>query len=527
MSLYSPVYCFVSGGNVHCVPGNTVASDLLLQTPEEPSTGPENGSPAPKGIHMGIHNKNLLYTFNNPSLLDLESDTNSRLQPPDDPQGRLTPPPSTEESKLLQILNNYSTHAVYLPKYTVSLPENLEDDAFMEIKDLLLRVFPKWSDPSLIAIKQLTGGITNMLLSCTYTVLDETVLMRVYGHGTNLIIDRHREFISHLVLNSLLLAPAIHARFANGLVYGFLPGRSLDAPELRAEGLYPLIAQQLGNWHNSIHSEYIEDGVEKLRIFTANLKKQQQLQLSPTYKKPKKDKKKRKFISSVWDVIEDWIEIVPPTASLVEAFQENSKTTVTVDNLRDTIKTEFVWLKSTLSKATKSPIVSSHCDLLSGNIIIPSSEEFASKHLSSSASIDLPPLQENPIQFIDYEYMLPAPRAFDIANHLAEWQGLTCDKSAIPVPSPKNPTMVKWCKGYLNDANAPEDVINDLIREIACYYGLPGFYWGIWAMIQSEISIIDFNYSDYGKLRLQEYWYWKSKFLKNNLTFQQREEVGP
>ena len=28
--------------------------------------------------------------------------------------------------------------------------------------------------------------------------------------------------------------------------------------------------------------------------------------------------------------------------------------------------------------------------------------------------------------------MLPAPRAFDIANHLAEWQGFNCDRSAIP-----------------------------------------------------------------------------------------------
>lgn len=522
MSLYSPVYCFVLGGNVHCVPGNTVAGDSLLQTPEDPGNGSEGGSPGPKSIHMRIRNRNLLYTFNNPSLLDLESDTNSRLQPPEEANGRLTPPPSTEETKLLAILNNYSTHAVYLPKYTISLPENLKDGSYSEIKDLLLRVFPKWVDSSRIAVKQLTGGITNMLLSCTYTDLDETVLMRVYGHGTNLIIDRHREFISHLVLNSLLLAPAIHARFANGLVYGFLPGRSLDAPELRTEGLYPLIAQQLGNWHNSIHSEYIEDGVEKLRMFSANLKKQQQLQLSPTYKKPKKDKKKRKPISNVWDVIEDWIEIVPPTPALVDAFQENTSAHVTEENLRDIIKAEFAWLKSTLSNVTKSPVVSSHCDLLSGNIIIPSSDDFARDHLTSGdANLVLPPLLENPIQFIDYEYMLPAPRAFDIANHLAEWQGLSCDKNAIPVPSPKNPTMVKWCKGYLNDVNASEDEINDLIREIACYYGLPGFYWGIWAIIQSEISNIDFNYSDYGKLRLQEYWYWKSKFLKNNLSYQQ------
>ena len=54
----------------------------------------------------------------------------------------------------------------------------------------------------------------------------EPVLIRVYGHGTNLIIDRHREFISHLILNSIGLAPPVFARFKNGLVYGYLDGRS-------------------------------------------------------------------------------------------------------------------------------------------------------------------------------------------------------------------------------------------------------------------------------------------------------------
>ena len=28
-------------------------------------------------------------------------------------------------------------------------------------------------------------------------------------------------------------------------------------------------------------------------------------------------------------------------------------------------------------------------------------------------------------------------------------------------------------------------------------------------MIQSELSNIDFNYLNYGKLRLEEYWQWK------------------
>ena len=74
--------------------------------------------------------------------------------------------------------------------------------------------------------------------------------------------------------------------------------------------------------------------------------------------------------------------------------------------------------------------------------------------------------------------------------------------------------MINWCKSYLNNINASSEEIGALIDEIACYYGMPGFYWGIWAMIQSELSTIDFNYAEYSELRLEEYWQWKRNFTR-------------
>jgi len=41
--------------------------------------------------------------------------------------------------------------------------------------------------------------------------------------------------------------------------------------------------------------------------------------------------------------------------------------------------------------------------------------------------------------------------------------------------------------------------------------GVPGFYWGIWALIQATISQIDFDYASYADLRLGEYWGWKAE----------------
>ncbi|EGV61549.1 ethanolamine kinase [Yamadazyma tenuis] len=502
------VYCFVSAGSVHCIPVNAFNgfSKHLDGSPQPTIQIDHHNSvvntkqltPVEENdIHLKIKHKNLLYNLNNPSLSDIESDSND----------------TNDESEYISgVIDNYLAHALYFPDYSIELTDNISDN-YAQIREFLCKIFSKtWVHSEKITVQRLTGGITNMLLQCTYTPNNEIVLMRAYGPGTNFIIDRHREFISQLVLHSIHLAPTVHARFKNGLIYGFLEGRSLEPSELKHENLYPLIAQQLGNWHSKVEISKVHQGVEKLREYTRSSKRRSFDQPRPKdlhLRKEKERRIKKRYISNVWELIEDWINIVPIIPPLIESFRENSSSEVTEDNLRETIMTEFKWLKSTLESRSNSPVVSAHCDLLSGNIIIPNEE------LISTPLTELPPLSENPIQFIDYEYMLPAPRAFDIANHLAEWQGFNCDRSAIPEPSRSNKTLVRWVKAYLNDDDASPELVQGLIDEIYCYYGFPGFYWGIWAAIQSELSNIDFSYADYSKLRLQEYWDWKQSFLVN------------
>ncbi|CAK9442014.1 uncharacterized protein LODBEIA_P58120 [Lodderomyces beijingensis] len=478
-----------------------------------------------------VKNKNLLYSLNNPSISDVEVETTSNgnsLNVPSTPatsnsnpnsnQFLGTSPPSYYANGNLRsrspspspspvpLANSLTTHSLYFPRYVVNLAENLETE-FQQLKRLILRVFPQWKDADKLVINQVTGGITNMLLSCEYNK-ETTILIRVYGHGTNLIIDRHREFISHLILNSIELAPQVHARFKNGLIYGFLQGRSLKPEELSNPRIYPLVAQQLGNWHKSLNYKLIEEGVDKIRTLRLSGRR------NSFSKKKSTRKQKKRFISNIWELIDDWIEIVPINNELTRSFQQHARNGVLVDgnNLKDVVQQEFHWLKSTLENVN-SPVVSCHCDLLSGNVIVPPNYQDV-----FTDSAQLPQVQHNPVKFIDYEYMLPAPRAFDIANHLAEWQGFNCDRSAIPEPTTQNPVIVQFVRGYLDCVGESHDElkINQLVNEIKMFYGLPGFYWGIWAMIQSEISNIDFDYAEYGKLRLQEYWDWKDDYLKNH-----------
>ncbi|CAK7897912.1 hypothetical protein CAAN1_04S02102 [[Candida] anglica] len=585
-SMASSMYCFVAGGNVHYIPVDSFSDDMEEETKTSQSldtasakgvntptmNGTKNGSKFSESNLLGVpgllqRNKNLLYSLNDPSLSDLDSgadtengkisddethsDTNNNNNNNDNDTSN-----NHETSSASSVTQDNTSfllpqRSLYLPQYTVDLPSNL-NNGFVQVKQLVSKVFPSISNVEDVSVKQLTGGITNMLLSCEHKSSGLTVLMRVYGQGTNLIIDRHREFVSHLMLNSLSLAPPIYARFHNGLVYGFLPGRSLERLEMQDERLYPLIASQLGVWHGRVKSEEIESGVERLRRVTIK-RKRLSLASSGTNSGPSspvigvvtgglgspgseevppvtiasssmpsatptnntngthnKSKRKKKYIANVWELIEDWMNIVPIIPQLIESFQENLPTEagpITKENIREVLQREFRWLRNELTLNSKSPTVSCHCDLLSGNIIIP--EGYLENSSGTSPAI-------NPIQFIDYEYMLPAPRAFDIANHFAEWQGFECDRSAIPDPTPSNPVMVKWVQGYLNDPHASEYQVNEVIEEIAMFYGMPGFYWGVWAVIQSEISNIDFDYADYSKLRFQEYWDWKVDYLKSH-----------
>lgn len=453
--------CFIAGNLFHCIP--------YAEGAAQATTGmvPDDADYTPDKLYL--KDKNLLYLLNNPSADTLERSPSPQPTAPESEEG-----------------------AMYYPKLVINLSNDLAND-FQELRALLCRVFPGWK-ASDIEFKKLTGGITNMLLSvkCEGGEVSQ-VLIRVYGHGTNLIIDRHREFILHMNLNLLGLAPALYLRFKNGVIYGFLPGRSLDPSELSDPNLYPLIAQQLGNWHAQVDYKLIEQGVEKLRNYTVQLKRQQTTKSTSR----RNSVHKKRFISNIYELLEDWISIVPINANLIKSFNTHLAQEVTEDNIREVIGEEFLWLQGELSRSP-SPVVASHCDLLSGNIIV--AEGYLKKFEG------LPAIEDNPIKFIDYEYMLPAPRAFDIANHLAEWQGFDCDRLRVLEPSRDNAVLVDWCRGYMGTADADVD---ELIEEIATFYGLPGFYWGVWAMIQSEISNIDFNYAEYGEMRLQEYWDWK------------------
>lgn len=104
---------------------------------------------------------------------------------------------------------------------------------------LILALRPEWEHTDgKIEFVRFTDGITNTLLKAinkkpglsTTQIDTEAVLLRAYGKGTDLIIDRERETQNHELLMKYGLAPKLLARFHNGMLYEFIQGTccSLD-----------------------------------------------------------------------------------------------------------------------------------------------------------------------------------------------------------------------------------------------------------------------------------------------------------
>lgn len=362
-------------------------------------------------------------------------------------------------------------------------------DADNSARRLILTLRPEWqSDDSVVEFVRFTDGITNTLLKAvnkkvglTSEEVDrEAILLRAYGNGTDVLIDRQREAQNHELLMHYGLAPQLLARFENGMLYRFIRGTVTRPEDMRHPEISLAIGRRLAQWHavvpctptthaNSGPGEAQEGGVAV-----------------PGKPSP-----------NIWTVMHKWIAALPTTT---EAQQKRHAL------LQAELKTLIADFGPRPGLGDNG-LVFAHNDLLSGNVIM----------LPPRAGA---PSDRTDVTFIDYEYAVPAPAAFDLANHFAEWGGFSCDMSVLPTVSQRRNVIDEYIRTYASYSpavlKAPEsfDIKAEaakLLREVDHFRGLPGFYWGIWALIQATISEIDFDYASYAETRLAEYWAWKAE----------------
>ena len=85
----------------------------------------------------------------------------------------------------------------------------------------------------------------------------DSILMRSYGNNTDILIDRDREARSHSICAQYKLAPPLLARFANGLLYRYIPGQVCSAQDLTQEQTWRPVAKLLGQWHAQLPTNAI------------------------------------------------------------------------------------------------------------------------------------------------------------------------------------------------------------------------------------------------------------------------------
>ena len=97
-----------------------------------------------------------------------------------------------------------------------------------EIRSNLSTLYPHLPEAGWSIIKT-TKGLTNLLFLCTHSYdIDARLMYRIYGKGTERIIDRDHELSVLDFLSKVGLAAPILGKFSDSLVYGYVDGVSLD-----------------------------------------------------------------------------------------------------------------------------------------------------------------------------------------------------------------------------------------------------------------------------------------------------------
>ncbi|KAI9352000.1 kinase-like domain-containing protein [Obelidium mucronatum] len=256
-----------------------------------------------------------------------------------------------------------------------------------------------------------------------------------------------------MVLSRDGLSPQLYGRFSNGLIYGYIEGVPFSVEDMSHSHKSTLVARHLANWHK----------VDASDLMTTQPK--------------------------LFDTLNQWVDAIPKRFSN-PSVDASFRSFISIDRL----KKELNGLQVELEKVN-APIVFSHCDLLTGNIIFNAAKDR--------------------VDFIDYEYGSYNPRGFDIGNHFCEHAGFDCEWDLYP----NEEFQRKWLSEYLATSlscpleQVPQDELVKLYAEVNKYALAAHLYWGIWALVQAEISDLDFDYAGYAKMRIDEYFRRKSSFL--------------
>ncbi|KAK9046986.1 hypothetical protein V6N11_052855 [Hibiscus sabdariffa] len=122
------------------------------------------------------------------------------------------------------------------------------------------------------------------------------------------------------------------------------------------------------------------------------------------------------------------------------------------------------------------------------------------------------------ITLIDYEYASYNPVAYDLANHFCEMAANyhsetphILDYSIYPDIEERRRFISTYLASSGNEHGDAQ--VEQLLIDAEKYTLANHLFWGLWGIISGHVNKIDFNYSEYARQRIQQYWLTKPLLL--------------
>ncbi|KAJ3271864.1 Ethanolamine kinase [Terramyces sp. JEL0728] len=311
-------------------------------------------------------------------------------------------------------LSSYSTEAD-LAHFDLTInPEFLLKDTQIVVNAF----FSDWTEND-IKLSRCTDGTTNQLVKATHKETKQSILIRTYGRGTSVLIDRNQEILNIRALSLEGLCPPLYGSFNNGIVYGYVDGLVYTIKDMLDGKKSKLIAKAVAKWHNS--------------MAVPNAKPQ--------------------LFTTMWK----WANAVPQTYSNSSKQERLKKSGYNLNLLRE----ELVELQSHLEKL-ESPVVFCHNDLNAANLIYNPEKDCCS--------------------LIDYEYGCHSYRGFDIGNFFCEFGGIECDFTKYPNEQIQKEWIKEYLKEKDGQDIISDNELHTIYREVLAFSLASHFFWSLWAL---------------------------------------------
>ena len=339
-------------------------------------------------------------------------------------------------------------------------PKHLDASFHSHALELIRSAFPSKTIDTL-KIERLSCAMTNEVYLCLLPS-NEKILLRVYGKGTELFFERHRELATFRKLSEKGFGPKLIASFDAGRLEEWIDSHTLNKDQIRDPETMKEIAQEMHKLHNLFPEGSSED-------------------------------------CELWFGLDAWFE---KAQVAIKSLHKDDLRELSLSQIRG----EIDELRDFLANHTHAPVVFCHNDAQYGNIL---------RKKANGALV-----------LIDYEYAGYNYRGFDFGNHFCEWAANYDSPEPHKLDFSKYPTkdeQMIFFRAYLLYQHRKNDYpFNefDLRHELeALYiesnqYGLASHLkWALWGIIQAAHSTIDFDYLEYARQRMREYLLKKPLFL--------------